>query len=292
MLELPEVEVLRKDLEKEVVGKRVQEESKGGIVVQTPSIVRPYHRTRPDFISALEGRKIEGIRRRGTTILLDLDEGRTWILQARGTATLHRETATEEPGPDTHLVVAFTIGGAIHLSDPSSDPEVSTGVVPTDESLEAAELNPDAWDPLEDNLTWMDFDRLLHEAAMPLKLLLVDQDRILGFRDVYSDEILYEAGLRFDRASNTLSTQEVRRLYRAIHEVIQAAMKFRGSSLDEATADDVVDDEGEVSEHLKVYGREGLPSYRSRRPIERAVVTPARKGRREIISYYDPQSQV
>lgn len=292
MLELPEVEVLRKDLEKEVVGKRVQTEDKGGIVVQTPSIVRPFHRTRPEFIAALEGRKIEGCRRRGTTIFLDLDEDVTWVLQARGTATFHRETATEEPGPDTHMVVSFTIGGAIHLSDPAEEPAVSTGVVPTEEAYELAGVSETAWDPLEDNLTWMDFGRLLDAAGDPLKLLLMDEERILGFRDVYSDEVLYEAGLRFDRESNTLSTQEVRRLYRAIHEVIQAAMKFRGSSLDEASHDDVVDDDGEVSEHLKVYGREGLPSYRSRRPIERAVLVKGGRGRTEIASFYDPQSQV
>ena len=294
MLELPEVEVLRKDLEKEVVGKRVQtlDKDPDGIIVQTASIVRPFHRTRPDFISALEGRKIEGCRRRGATIFLDLDEELTWVLQARGTATFHRETANEEPGPDTHMVVSFTIGGAIHLSDAADDPEVSTGVVPTDEALEQAGVSESAWDPLEDNLTWMDFGRILDAAAMPLKLLLIDDEHILGFRDVYSDEILYEAGLRYDRESHTLSIQEVRRLYRAIHEVIQAAMKFRGSSLDEASHDDVVDEDGEVSEHLKVYGREGLPSYRSRRPIERVVIQTKTKKRPEIASFFDPQSQV
>ena len=70
-----------------------------------------------------------------------------------------------------------------------------------------------------------------------------------------------------------------------MHEVIAAAMKFRGSSLDEMDADEAIDDEGEVSEHLKVYGREGLPSFRSRKPIERARV---KKG---VYTYFDPQSQ-
>ncbi len=287
MLELPEVEVLRKDLEKEVVGKRVKD-----VIVQTASIVRPFHRTRPEFVTALEGRKIEGARRRGTTIFLDLDEDQTWLIQAQGSASMHRETANEEPGPDTHLVVTFTIGGAIHVSDIDGEPGIRTGIVPTEESMTLAEIDPNAYDPLEDNITWMEFGRLLDDAETPLKLLLLDQDKVLGFRDVYSDEILYEAGLRFDRMSNTLSTQEVRRLYRAMHEVVMAAMKFRGTSLDESAGDDAVDDEGEASEHLKVYGREGLPSHRSRRPIARAVLVKGRKNQREIASFFDPQSQV
>ena len=296
MLELPEVEVLRKDLDKEVVGKRVQDEEseKGagpGIVVETPSIVRPFHRTRPDFISALHGDKIEACRRRGTILFLDLDEDMTWIIDAKGTAYLHAETANEKPNDDTHLIVRFTIGGALHLSDPDKDPKVSTGVVPTAEAFEAVGISETAWDPLEDNLTWMEFARVLAEAAMPLKNFLIDQEHILGFRAVYSDEILYEAGLKYDRMSNSLSTQETRRLYRAIHEVIQVAMKFRGSSLDDDTPDLTVDDEGEVSEHLKVYGRDGLPSFRSRKPIEKAVIQKGTKKRPEIVSYYDPQSQ-
>jgi formamidopyrimidine-DNA glycosylase len=272
VLELPEVEVLRKDLEKEAVGKRIKD-----VTVQTASIVRPFHRTRPEFVAALEGRKIEGARRRGTTIFLDLDEGQTWLIQLHGTASMHRETA---------------IGGAVHRSDLQPEPGVRTGVVATEEAMTLAEIEPGAHDPLEDNITWMDFGRLLDDAAMPLKLLLLDETKILGFRDVYSDEVLYEAGLRFDRDSSTLSTQEVRRLYRAMHEVIMAAMKFRGTSLDDAAADGAIDEDGEASEHLKVYGRAGLPSMRSRRPIERAVLVKGRKNQREVASFFDPQSQV
>ena len=280
MLELPEVEVLRKDLEKEVVGKRVKD-----VTVETASIVRPFHRTRPEFVDALTGRRIEDARRRGTTILLDLDEDQTWIIQARGTASLHRETANEDPAEDTHLVVTFTIGGAVHLSDVDDKPDVSTGVVPTDEVNELAGIPETGFDPLEDNLTWMDFGRMLADASMPLKLLFMDPRYVQGIGTVYSDEVLYEAGLRYDRQSDTLSTQEVRRLYRSMHEVLAAAMKFRGSSLDESDADEAVDDEGDAAEHLKVYGREGLPSHRSRRPIERVRV---KKG---VYAYFDPQSQ-
>lgn len=280
MLELPEVEVLRKDLEKEVVGKRVKD-----VIVSTPSIVRPFHHTRPHFVKALEGKKIEGARRRGRTIFLDLDDEATWVIDARGTASLHRETANEDPGPDTHLVVTFTIGGAIHLSDHTDEPDVSTGVVDTEESLEAVGFTDAGFDPLEDNLTWMEFSQLLASADKPLKLAFMDPNVISGIGPVYSDEILYEAGLRYDRSSTSLTSQEVRRLFRAMHEVIAAAMKFRGSSLDEHDPDDAIDDEGEAVEHLKVYGREGLPSLRSRKPIEVADLGNG------ILAYYDPQSQ-
>ncbi len=267
MLELPEVEVLRRDLEKEIVGKRVKD-----VIVQTASIVRPFHRTRPELVKALEGRKVETVRRRGTVLFIDLDEDLTWVIDAGDEGSLHRETASEQPGADTHLVVTFTIGGAIHLSEVGGDPSISTGVVPTEEALEAAGVSPDALDPLDDNPTWMEFGRFLADAHGPLKLVLTDPARIAGLGPVYSDEILWEAGLRHDRASASLSTQEIRRLYRAMQEVLVAAMKAAGSSLDEVEVDAAIDDEGEAAEHLRVFGRAGLPCSRCRKPILRTRI--------------------
>ncbi len=267
MLELPEVEVLRKDLEKEVVGKRVKD-----VTVETASVVRPFHRNRPDLVKALEGRKIEAARRRGNIIFLELDEGMTWILDPGEAGSLHKETASEKPGPDTHMAATFTTGGALHVSEVADEPTVRIGVVPTDEALDAVGLSPDALDLFDDNPTWMEFGRFLAEADKPLKLLLVDPDLVAGIGPVYSDEILWEAGLRHDHPSSTLSTQETRRLYRATQEVIVAAMKAAGSSLDEAEADSMIDDEGESAQHLRVYGRDGKPCHRCRRPILRTRI--------------------
>ena len=267
MLELPEVEVLRRDLEKEVVGKRVK-----SVDVASTTLVKPFHRTRPDFQKALTDRKIEAVRRRGAVIFLDLDDELTWILDAGASGSVHRETANEEMGEDTHLVVTFTTGGALHLSDVKEEPTGSTGVVPTEEAMDSAGIAEGAIDPLEDNPTVNDFVRFLFEAEDELRSILTDRERISGIGDVYSDEILWDAGLRHDRMSNTLSTQEVRRLYRSMQEVIQAAMKQRGSSLDESDAEVAVDDEGEVAEHLQVFGREGEPCNRCRRPLQRTKI--------------------
>jgi formamidopyrimidine-DNA glycosylase len=267
VLELPEVEVLRRDLEKEVVGKRVKDVS-----VETAGIVRPFHRNRPELVKALEGRKVDAARRRGRTIFLDLDDATSLVIDPGEGGSLHKQTASETPGPHTHLVMTFTTGGALHLSEEAEEPTIRVGVVDTETALETVGLSPDALDLFDDNPTWMEFGRFLAAADKPLKLLLIDPDLMAGIGPVYSDEILWEAGLRHDHPSSTLSTQEVRRLYRATQEVIVAAMKAAGSTLDDVEYEQIIDDEGEAAEHLRVYGRAGKPCSRCRRPIVRTRI--------------------
>ena len=98
----------------------------------------------------------------------------------------------------------------------------------------------------------------------------MDQKFIAGIGNVYSDEILFEAGLKWERQSDSLSQQEVRRLYRAITETLNGAVKYRGSSLADEQYVDLFGKPGEYQEHHQVYGREGEACVRCRRPIQRA----------------------
>jgi formamidopyrimidine-DNA glycosylase len=260
---LPEVEVLRKDLEREVVGKRIK-----AATVRTASLVGR-HRNRPEFYKRLEGRKIASVSRRGTHLLLDLDGEDVLVVRLGTQSTITRETATAEAGPHTQFVAVFTTGGALHYTDPLKDGELY--VVARDEVASLPELHPAGLDPLADQLTWHSIGRELAVRRQPLKALLVDESFIVGLGDLYADEILWSAGLAGNRPSEALSAQEVRRLYRAIFEVLYEAVKQGGTG---EVAEDFDDDEehGDFGDYIKVYGREGLPCARCRQPIVREQV--------------------
>jgi formamidopyrimidine-DNA glycosylase len=117
-----------------------------------------------------------------------------------------------------------------------------------------------------------------------MKPLLMDQKFIAGLGNIYSDEVLFAAGLRYDRMSDTLSSQEVRRLYRAIQETLQDAIKARGTTLDDEAYVDLFGKPGGFQDELKVYGRTGLPCRRCRTPIQAVKIS----GRN---SYFCPQCQ-
>ena len=61
-------------------------------------------------------------------------------------------------------------------------------------------------------MSWTRFGDLLSAKKTKLKPLLMDQKFVAGIGNIYSDEILFSAGLRYDRSSDSLSSQEVRRL--------------------------------------------------------------------------------
>jgi formamidopyrimidine-DNA glycosylase len=264
MPELPEVEVMRRDLEREVVGKKI----KAVEVTGTRSVRR--HKNRKEFITILTGRKITAVQRRGKYLVMKLDGTDALIVHLGMSGQLLRaKTAREKAPKHTHVAITFTQGGLLRFVDPRTFGEMF--VAPYDEiDQQVDELAHLGLDPLETALSWDLFGRMLAEKKTKLKPLLMDQKFIAGIGNVYSDEILFEAGLKWERQSDSLSQQEVRRLYRAISETLNGAVKYRGSSLADEQYVDLFGKPGEYQEHHQVYGREGEACVRCRRPIQRA----------------------
>ena len=279
-VELPEVEVMRRDLEKEVVGKRIKEAE-----------VRPQrnamrvirrHARRKEFTDRLAGRKVTKADRRGKYVLLYLDGGDVLVVHFGMSGQFLRGTKRQGLPPHTHVVLEFVQGGDLRYIDPRTFGEMFVTAV--DELGKVKELDHIAIDPLEDTFTWLEFSVELGRRATKLKPLLMDQKFISGLGNIYSDEVLFAAGLRHDRMSDSLSSQEVRRLYRSMREVVQDAIRFRGTTLDDEAYLDLFGKPGEFQAELKVYGRKGQPCRRCRTPIDVVKIS----GRN---SYFCPQCQ-
>jgi formamidopyrimidine-DNA glycosylase len=279
-VELPEVEVVRRDLEKDVVGRRIRE---ADVRPQRNAMrVIRRHARRKEFSDRLAGKKIARIDRKGKYVLMYLDGGDVLVVHFGMTGQLLRGNKRQALPPHTHVVLEFMQGGDLRFVDPRTFGEMFvTGV---DELGKVKELDHIAIDPLEDTFTWQQFSAELARRATKLKPLLMDQKFISGLGNIYSDEVLFAAGLRWDRMSDTLSSQEVRRLYRALREVVQEAIRFRGTTLEDEAYVDLYGKPGEFAAELKVYGRKGLPCRRCRTPIEAVKIS----GRN---SYYCPQCQ-
>jgi len=279
-VELPEVEVVRRDLEKDVVGRKVTEAE----VRPSKNAMRVIrrHGKRREFTDRLVGRKFTKAERRGKYVLLHLDNGDVLVVHFGMSGQFVRGNKRVPLPPHTHVILMFQQGGDLRFIDPRTFGEMF--VTAADELGKVKELQHIAIDPLDHVFTWNAFGGALAERAAKMKQLLMDQKFISGLGNIYSDEVLFAAGLRYDRLSDSLSSQEVRRLYRAMQEVLQDAIRFRGTTLDDEAYLDLFGKPGEFQNELKVYGRTGLPCRRCRTPIQAVKIS----GRN---AYFCPQCQ-
>jgi len=262
MLELPEVETIRRDLDRELNGKKFK-----SVAAESMAVLSHYN-NRKAFISRFDGQKILGVGRRGLTLLVALDSEETLVITLGPDTNLIRATNRSAAIPDTEVVFTFTQHGGLRVIDPTGDGDLHLCLT---EDLEAEhpELVGLGIDPIEEPLSWTHFGELLMQRQTKLKTLITDDAFLVGVGEMYADEILFTAGLRYDRPSNTLSTQEVRRLYRALVETLHEAIKYRGTTLEGGSYRDAFGEPGAYAEHLQVYGRDGDLSPRSRTPIQR-----------------------
>jgi len=271
---------MRRDLEKDVVGRRIKDAE----VKSSKNAMRVIrrHKTRKEFTSHLTGHKITKVERRGKYLLLALDGGDVLVVHFGMSGRFMRGTGRVAVEPHTHVVLTFQQGGDLRFIDPRTFGELF--VTTTDELGKVKELQHLAIDPLDQVFTWPTFQYLLAQRGAKMKPLMMDQKFISGLGNIYSDEVLFHAGIRFDRLSDTLSSQEVRRLYRAIQEILQDAIKLRGTTLEDEAYVDLFGRPGEYHNELKVYGREGLPCRRCRTPIQSVKIA-------QRSAYFCPQCQ-
>ena len=179
--------------------------------------------------------------------------------------------------PGTAVVLTFTQHGQLRLIDPASTAELF--LVPSDEV--AATIGPLGLDLVDEPVSWTKFGEMVLRRSGKLKSILMDPTMLVGIGAMYSDEILFEAGLRYDRSPDTLSTQEIRRLAR-FGDNIKVLTLCGGSTLRPQMAlatvrggASVGDDgyltlsgaRGGYSDMINVFRRDGEMSPRARGPI-------------------------
>jgi formamidopyrimidine-DNA glycosylase len=247
--ELPEVETVRRGLERFVVDRRIDRVDVGR--------ERTVRRTSPRaLIDGLTGTRVLAADRRGKYLLLELDSGDELMIHLRMSGQLLVAPAGAQRPAHTHVVLALDDGNELWFVDPRTFGEM----VVFDRAHAATELPELARlgvDPIAEQLTVADVRRMLRTHRRMLKALLVDQHVIAGIGNIYADEILHAARLRPDRSSDTVTAPGARRLHAAIHEILTAAIGAGGSTLKDARYVDLFGNGGSYQEDHRVYGRAG-----------------------------------
>ena len=260
MPELPEVETLRRMLEERVCSRT--------IVATHRSRARLHVSSRGGTLTALVGRRIECVERRGKYLLFGLDAGLT-LLSHLGMSGrwLFFESEPAAAMPHVHARLEFADGARLWFQDPRRFGQLrvlDTAQHATDESL--ARLGRD---PLEPPLTVEELFAFARGVKTSVKVLLLDQHRIAGIGNIYASEILHRSNVDPRRRSGTLTRDEWGAIATEIPRVLGEAIEAMGTTFSMYRT--IWGESGQFGAQLRVYNRAGQPCRSCGAPIRRIV---------------------
>lgn len=265
MPELPEVETVRRDLSKYLIGASFSQ-----IKIIDFKNVAPEATFLAKF---LKGKEIESISRRGKLLIIDLKSSKKHLL-------FHLKMT----GQLIFVKASQTIAGGHSLSDNSFEAAIG-GSLPNrftrayfvfndnsrlffndlrkfgyiklvgEKELEEILINNYGPEPLEKEFNFVYLQKILKNRKAPIKAVILNQKLIAGLGNIYADEALFRAKIKPSRLALSLKKKELETLLIAIKEVIKEAIKARGTTFRNFV--DGQGKQGNFMSHLQVYQRQG-----------------------------------
>ena len=268
MPELPEVEVVRRGLERWVSGRTV-----ASVLVYHPRAVRRHTAGPDDFAAQLAGRALGPAQRRGKYLWLPLPGTGTSLIGHLGMSGQLLVQPEDAPA-ETHLRVRFRFADAQGTELRFVDQRTFGGLAveeadPSDPESAPLSLGHIARDPLDPRFDDTAFLAALRRRSSGVKRNLLDQSLISGVGNIYADEALWRAKIHYERPADTLTRPQAALLLASARDVMSAALDVGGTSFDSLYVN-VNGESGYFARALDAYGREGLPCNRCATPMRRS----------------------
>ena len=260
MPELPEVEAIRLQLGKFMVGHKIV------------SVEVRNRKTFQGDEKSIIGGKITGTRRFGKVSVMDLDNGYSILTHVkltgqyiyRGPNLLHPKPLSAKvtgdiPGPHTLVIFNLDRGGELYYNDVRRFGWIrveKTEDVPKEKFI--VKLGPEP--PVTKSFTGKEltpeiFKEILSKSGRPIKIVLMDQTKMGGVGNIYANDALWLAEVNPKTPAKNLDGKSIEELYKAILSVLREGIKYGGASeLSFVTPDGT---EGDYQKHTLAYGREG-----------------------------------
>lgn len=247
MPELPEVEIIVRGLREFIISAQIDE-----VVVVDRNL-------KNENLKSLVGKSFTGIDRRGKYILFKLHPVQILIAHLGMTGKLFWES--EEDLSDKTLRAFFICDqGVLSFYDQR---RFGSLFITEDEGA----VNHLGVEPLSSKLSKNRLYALTSKSRAQIKNFLMNQRKVAGLGNIYTQEILFKAGIHPKRKARDLSLKEVGLTVEATKSILNKAIKLGGSTIRDYES--AKDKSGEFQKFLQVYGREGETCYRCGQSINR-----------------------
>ena len=262
MPELPEVETVRKGLERLVVGKTID-----AVTVLWPRIIELPEV--PLFQAFLSGQEIIGVQRRGKFLILKLtDFDLVSHLRMEGKYEYFPSAQTAIQDKHTHVIFQMQDGSQLQYRDVRKFGRMA--LVPKNQSSKYKGIQQLGPEPLSHDFDKIAFQEALKKKTMAIKPLLLNQKIVVGLGNIYVDEALWLASIHPERLASSLTERETSLLYECIIAVLGQAVEAGGTTI--RTYANALGEAGTFQVSLQVYGQTGQPCARCQTPIQKIKV--------------------
>lgn len=256
MPELPEVETVRRGLERLVVGKEIS-----SVQVGVPKMIVT---GAEEFIDYLPGQVIQSVGRRGKYLLFYLtDFVLISHLRMEGKYLLFPDAVPDNK--HFHVFFKLTDGSTLVYQDVR---KFGTMEIVQESDLESyfekRKLGPG---PTEADFALAPFRETLSKSKKPIKPFLLEQRLVVGLGNIYVDEVLWASHIHPNRSAMSLKKEETDRLHQEIIRTLQLGIEKGGSTI--RTYRNALGMDGTMQDYLQVYGKTGEPCATCGTPIEK-----------------------
>lgn len=250
MPELPEVETIKRELEKAVLGKKIID-----VVINNSYVIK--QPGKDAFIKGLKNTFIKNILRKGKMLIMELSNAKSLAIHLKMTGQLIY------PGDTKKSRVSFRLSNGKWLDFNDRRLMGELRLVDDWRSLKfIKELGPEPFD-----LTPEKFKTMLTGKKTKIKPLLMNQTFISGVGNLYAAEALFRAKIHPERPANHLLDKEKEILFKEIKDTLIEAIHYKGSSVDQYVQ--LSGKPGDYVKYHKVYDREAKPCLVCKTPIKR-----------------------
>ncbi|QHF54342.1 MULTISPECIES: DNA-formamidopyrimidine glycosylase [Streptococcus] len=244
MPELPEVETVRRGLNRLVKGKTIQKVE----VIYAPMVKTGVDR----FCQDLVGQVIMDVQRRGKYLLIYLTDF-VLISHLRMEGKYNFFQKQVPTNKHFHAFFTFTDDSTLVYQDVR---KFGTMELLQEKNLSAyfasRKIGPE---PTEEDFHLAEFTAKLARSKKPIKSHLLDQSLVAGLGNIYADEVLFRAQVHPAQVSHSLSANQITALRQATIEVLQLGIEKGGSTI--RTYKNALGMDGSMQDYLQVYGKTG-----------------------------------
>lgn len=248
MPELPEVETVKRVIEPQIQGLKIE-----NVIVRRPEVVA--HPGTEEFCSRLTGQRFDAMTRRGKFLIFRLENGDRMIVHLRMTGCLLLTPKDYPEERHTHIVLKLRSGKELRFSDTRRFGRV--WLQKNEEADPGSGMEKLGKEPFDSDFSAQYLSARLEKRKKTIKECLLDQSIIAGIGNIYSDEILFAAKLYPARPANSLTAEEWALLAVAIPQQLSYFIEK-----DKVTPEEYLQTKGQDYRNtpfLHVYGKEGKP---------------------------------